>query len=83
MQLDKGAVRVYLEDHHQDFLSFTLRDRKIEDSNMQGYIWNGRRVMNTNIKPGDRIELEDGVTLKYPVATMSFVTSDKEEAHDK
>ena len=65
-------IRVYLKDHGQDFLRFTLVDSVIHDANLQGRVWNGRKVINKNIKPGDIIEFEDGNTLKYPVQTVSF-----------
>ena len=69
------AERIYLEDHQQDFLRFTLRDGVIEDANLQGWLWNGKRVVNTNIKPGDFIEFEGGITLNYPVQTVSDADS--------
>jgi hypothetical protein len=77
MKLDKDAVRVYLEDHGQDFTRFTLRNRIIEDADMQGTIWNGRHVANPDLKPGDLIEFADGTTFNYPVQTLSFVTLDE------
>lgn len=64
-------LRIHLEDHHQDFLSFTLNDGVIEGSNMQGQIWDGKRVVNENIKPGDSIEFDDGMVLRYAVKTVS------------
>jgi hypothetical protein len=70
--LSPEKIRVYLEDHGQDFLRFTLVDGVISDANLQGSVWNGRIVRNRNLKPGSIIEFEDGNALKYPVQTVSF-----------
>lgn len=79
MKVDHDAVRVYLEDHGQDLLRFTLRNWVIEDANAQGFVWNGKAVINRNIKPGDIIKFVQGGELRYPVATLLPVTEGEGE----
>ncbi|MGX1496855.1 hypothetical protein ACSSV1_001891 [Labrenzia sp. MBR-25] len=65
------TTRIYLEDHGQDFLSFSLTDdNRITDANFQGQIWNGLKVENDPLRAGDLIVLEDGYVLKYPISVI-------------
>lgn len=65
-------ITVYLEDHGQDFLEWDIEDGTVVDCRpFQGWLWNGTKVHNTDIQPGDILQITttDGVerTLKYPV----------------
>ena len=65
-------ITVHLEDQGQDFLEWDLQDGVIVDSRpFQAWLWNGTRVHNTKIQPGDVLEItprnERRTTLKYPV----------------
>ncbi len=57
MTPQKGMT-VRLEDHGQDFLEFDIKGGKIIATRpFQGFVWNGRQVMNTTLGVGDRIWL--------------------------
>ncbi len=65
-------ITVYLEDHGQDFLEWDIEDGIVVDCRpFQGWLWNGTKVHNTNIQPGDILEitLSTGfpATVNYPV----------------
>lgn len=59
---------IELEDFGQDFHSFDLTDEgEIANSNLQGWIWNGRQLQQFPLKRGDQVVFEDGYTLRYRV----------------
>ncbi len=62
---------IYLEDHGQDFLEWDIEDGTIVDCRpFQGWLWNGTKVHNTNIQPGDILEITvagERVKLNHPV----------------
>jgi len=63
---------VSFEDHGQDFLEWDIEGGKVVGCRpYQGWLWNGTKVHNTDIKPGDILEitlgLKERTTLKYPV----------------
>ncbi|MBA7623088.1 hypothetical protein ES703_30480 [subsurface metagenome] len=65
-------ITVYLEDHGQDFLEWDIEDGTVVDCRpFQGWLWKGMKVHNTDIQPGDILQITttDGaeMTLKYPV----------------
>ena len=67
------AVRVFLEDHGQDFLRCTIREGVTEDAGAFGGWLEGKTVVNwQNLRPGDKLKFEDGSELRYPVQTVSF-----------
>ena len=66
------VITVYLKDRGQDFLEWDIKDGVVVDCRpFQGYFWNGTQVHNTDIKPGDILEITPVVggrtTLNYPV----------------
>ena len=51
-------LTVYFEDHGQDLLEWDIKDGVVVDCRpFQGWVWNGTRVHNTDIKPGDILEI--------------------------
>jgi len=65
-------ITVYLEDYGQDFLEWDIEDGMVVDCRpFQSWLWNGTKVHNTNIQPGDILEITSktcGRTrLNYPV----------------
>lgn len=68
-----SALRIEIEDRGQDFLSFTLRNGMIEDANMQGFVWNGKKVANKRIVRGSIIRFSDGNALNYPVVKTTRI----------
>lgn len=65
-------IRVYLEDRGQDFLIWDIEDGIVVDCRpFQGWLWNGTKIHNTNIQPGDVLEITPPTggqaTLNYPV----------------
>lgn len=69
---ERKMLIVYLEDHGQDFLEWDIKDGVVVDCRpFQGWVWNGTRVHNTDIKPRQYliITTPDGLTrqLLYPV----------------
>ena len=71
-------LRVTFEDHHQDFLEWYIKDDVVVACEpFQDWMWNGTIVHNTDIRPGDilEIELRDGYrsTLKYPVESVETI----------
>jgi hypothetical protein len=63
--------KITLQDHGQDFLRFVLRDGRIAEANLQGWIWDGREILNQHPKPGDLITFDDGRSLSYPIETVT------------
>jgi hypothetical protein len=81
-------LRIHLEDHGQDFHTFTLRDGKICEANLQGWCWNGARVLNETIGTGTILRLADDrfnhgqggeLALRYPVRSV-FMAPDQPNA---
>jgi len=68
-------ITVYLEDHSQDFLEWDIEDGVvIECRPFQGWLWNGTKVHNTDIQPGDILEITvkgSRTTLNYPVERVN------------
>lgn len=68
------GMTVVLEDHGQDFLEFDIQDGRIRETRpFQGFVWDGRKVVNKTIVVGDRITLRmpDGVrNILYPVVAV-------------
>lgn len=63
---------IIFEDHGQDFLEWDIKDGiVVECRPFQGWLWNGTKVHNTNIRPGDILKItgRDGMrrTLNYRV----------------
>lgn len=71
-----AVTAITLEDHGQDFLEWDLDEENVvvECRPFQAWAWEGIKVLNESITPGDflEVELADGsrATLKYPVATV-------------
>lgn len=68
-------ITVYLEDHGQDFLEWDIEDGMVVDCRpFQGWLWKGTKVHNTNIQPGDILEItppaSGELTLNYPVESV-------------
>lgn len=64
-----AGCTVELEDHGQDFLEFDIKGGVIVDTRpFQGFVWDGRKVLNTKIGVGDYIDLSGLVgVIRYPV----------------
>jgi len=65
-------LTVYLEDHGQDFLEWDIEDGEVVGCRpFQDWVWNGTKVHNADIRPGDILEiggrLGERTTLRYPV----------------
>ena len=63
---------IYLEDHGQDFLEWDIEDGSVVGCRpFQGWLWNGTQVHNTDIKPGDILDITpkngERTKLNYPV----------------
>ncbi len=63
---------VYLVDQGQDFLEWDIEDGKVVACRpLQGWLWNGTEVHNTNIQPGDILDITTPrgrrTTLNHPV----------------
>jgi len=63
---------IYLEDCGQDFLEWDIEDGIVVGCRpFQGWLWNGTEVHNTNIKPGDTLDITtksgDRTALNYLV----------------
>lgn len=63
---------VSFEDHGQDFLEWDIKDGEVVACRpFQAWLWNGVKVHNIDISPGDILQFtdKDGVcrTLNYPV----------------
>ena len=63
---------VHFEDHGQDFLEWDIEDGVVVDCRpYQGWHWKGTKVHNTDIQPGDILQITttDGAKrpLNYPV----------------
>jgi len=69
-------ITVQLEDHGQDFLEWDIEDGVVVDCRpFQGWLWNGTMVHNTDIRPGDILEIVtrrgEELKLNYPVEKVS------------
>ena len=65
-------IIVHFEDHGQDFLRCSIEDGVVVDCQpFQAWLWNGTKVLNADIKPGDILEIirtgSTVATLNYPV----------------
>ena len=65
-------ITVHLEDHGQDFLEWDIEDGVVVDCRpFQGWFWNGTKVHNTHIFPGNILEITPSTgrrtKLLYPV----------------
>lgn len=64
-------LTIVLEDHGQDFLEWDIKDGTVVGCRpFQGWLWNGTKVHNTNIQPGDMLVITtkgNRLTLNYPV----------------
>ncbi|KKK75829.1 hypothetical protein LCGC14_2869790 [marine sediment metagenome] len=63
---------VHLVDEGQDFLEWDIEDGKVVASRpFQGWLWEGTEVHNTDIQPGDILDITtprgDRTTLNHPV----------------
>jgi hypothetical protein len=76
------ALRIHLEDHGQSLHTFTLRDGRLSEANLEGWIWNGARVLNDLVNPGTILRLADErfgdgaggeLQLRYPVQSIFCV----------
>jgi len=60
-------ITVYLEDHGQDFLEWDIEDGVVVDCRpFQGWLWKGAKVHNTNIQPGDLLEITRSLKTSFP-----------------
>lgn len=71
----QDGMTVELEDRGQDFTEFDIKDGRIIDTRpCQGWMWNGRRVDNDSLAPGDSINLDGGsseaMQLRYRVTSV-------------
>jgi hypothetical protein len=71
-------LRVYFDDHGQDFLEWDIQDGVVVGCHpFQGWLWNGTKVYNEDIKPGDYLQIESpGVgrtSIKYPVERVEEI----------
>ncbi len=69
---DGHMQTIHLADRGQDFLEWDIKDGIVVGCRpFQGFAWNGTRVHNTIIKPGDYLDIttKSGkrTTLYYPV----------------
>ena len=65
-------ITVFLEDHGQDFLEWDIEDGVVVACRpFQDWLWNGTKVHNTHIFPGNILEIttKEGKNLSilYPV----------------
>ena len=65
-------ITVYLEDHGQDFLEWDIENGVVVSCRpFQGWLWNGTKVHNTDIQPGDILEITSvtgrRTRLNYPI----------------
>lgn len=65
-------LTIVLEDHGQDFLEWDFEGGIVVACRpFQGWLWNGTKVHNTNIQPGDMLNITtkggNRLTLNYPV----------------
>ena len=68
----KEMITVHLEDHGQDFLEWDIVNGVVVDCRpCQAWLWNGTRVHNTKIQPGDVLDItsrnDQRTTLNYRV----------------
>lgn len=68
---------IILEDHGQDFLEWDVENGVVVCCRpFQGDVWIGTKVHNTNIQPGDILEITppkmDRTTLNYPVEHVDW-----------
>lgn len=68
------GMTVVLEDCGQDFLEFDIFGCRIVDTRpFQGFVWNGKQIVNDTINVGDRIVIwtsEGTRPLLYPVIAV-------------
>lgn len=65
-------ITVHIEDHGQDFLEWDIKDGVVVDCRpFQGWLWNGTKVHNEEIKPGQYLIITppggQPTQLLYPV----------------
>ena len=70
-------ITVFLEDQGQDFLEWDIKDGVVVACRpYQGWLWEGTKVQNTEIHPGDYLEIQnkngDQLTLNYPVERIEI-----------
>lgn len=72
------GVTVVIEDNGQDFLEFDIQEgRIVETRPLQGWVWNGKRVIDEHISVGDFISIwtsEGSRNLLYPVIEVRPLT---------
>lgn len=78
--LPAGSRTIRLEDRGQDFTYWTIdRDGVVVDCGpFQGWLWNGTRILNRNIRRGDILTIlpkgaAEPTTLLYPVVSIDRV----------
>ncbi len=76
-------ITVYLRDLGQDFLEWDIEDGVVVESRpFQGWLWNGTRVHNENIRRGDRLDItpKTGIrmTINYPVERVKRVSEKRQ-----
>lgn len=66
------TITLNLEDHGQDFYYFEVRDKTIIKAGpYQGWVWEGKKLVNDGFEPGTVLQFEDGRTLNYPVESVA------------
>ena len=73
-------IKVTFEDHGQDFLEWYIQNGKVVACRpFQGWLWEGTKVHNKTIQPGDILQIENqsGARLKllYPVEKVVYVVN--------
>jgi len=72
------VIRVYLEDHGQDFLVWDIKDGVVVESYpYQGWLWNGTKIINEEFGPGDQLIIQRPnsvvMMLNYPVEKIEYI----------
>ena len=73
-------LRVYFDDQGQDFLEWDIQDGVVVGCRpFQEWLWKGTKVYNTDIKPGDYLQIDSpdvGQTnIKYPVERVEEIAA--------
>ena len=71
-------IRVTFEDEQQDFLEWDIKDGVVAACRpFQGWLWNGTKVHNASIKPGDLLDItapkQERATLNYRVIKVEKI----------
>ncbi len=76
-------IRVFLEDHGQDFLTWDIKDGVVVETHpLQGWLWNGTKIITKEFGPGAYLHIQlrfspEEVVLNYPVEKILFIPDDE------